>query len=106
MATETLSEAEKARLVPGIYFADEPAGRVAKVPGTGLGGWEIIDGLRSEEGDVEALRLGFHWLSAEQIDAALTYARLFPAEIEARLAIEDEITPEYLRKVFGDRFIE
>jgi hypothetical protein len=27
---------------PGIYFADEPAGRVAKMAGTGLGVWEVI----------------------------------------------------------------
>ncbi len=106
MATRTLSEAEKVRLVPGIYFMDEPAGRVAKIAGTGLGVWEIIAGLRGEDGDIEGLKLGFHWLSDEQIDAALRYAHLFPEEIEARLAIEDEITPEYLRETFGDRFIE
>ncbi|HEY7294866.1 MAG TPA: hypothetical protein VH916_07475 [Dehalococcoidia bacterium] len=106
MATETVSEAEKMRLVPGIYFADEPAGRVAKVPGTGLGVWEIMDGLRSVCGDEAALRDGFHWLSDAQINAAFTYARLFPEEIEARLQIEDEITPEYLHEKFGDRFIE
>lgn len=106
MATETLSEAEKVRLVPGIYFADEPAGRVAKVPGSGLGVWEIVSGLRSEGGDVAALRRGFHWLTDDQIDAALTYARIFPEEIDARLAIEDEVTPKYLRATFGDRFIE
>lgn len=106
VATEIQSETEKMRLVPGIYFADEPAGRVAKVPGTGLGVWEIIDGLRREEGDVEALRRGFHWLTDQQIDAALTYARLFPVEIEGRLKIEDEVTPEYLREMFRDRFIE
>ncbi len=106
MATQTLSEAEKMRLVPGVYFMDEPAGRVAKIAGTGLGVWEIIDGLRREDGDIEGLKLGFHWLSDEQFEAAFRYAQLFPQEIEARLAIEDEITPEYLREKVGDRFIE
>lgn len=30
------------RACPGIYFADEPTGREAKVGGTGLGVWEVI----------------------------------------------------------------
>lgn len=76
------------------------------MPGTGLGAWEIIDGLRSEEGDIDALRRGFHRLTDQQIDAALGYECLFPEEIEARLMIEDEVTPEYLRETLCDRFIE
>ncbi len=105
MTAGMVSEVEKARLVPGIYFMDEPAGRVAKVPGTGLGVWEVMDGLRSVDGDEAALRRGFHWLTRQQIDVALAYARLFPDEIESRLALEDSITPECLRQRFGDKFI-
>jgi len=101
MATETLSEAEKQRRVPGVYFATEPTGRCAKIAGTGLGVWEIIKGFR-DIGEDEALLPGnFDWLSSAQLESALTYWRMFPDEIEARLAIEDLITPEYIEAKYG-----
>src|SRR3977135_4283467 len=40
VAQELLDEALRMRQCPGIYFADEPSGRTAKIGGTGLGGWE------------------------------------------------------------------
>src|SRR5437867_8169451 len=40
VAQELLDEALRMRQCPGIYFADEPSGRTAKIGGTGLGVWE------------------------------------------------------------------
>src|SRR5438046_7398639 len=37
VAQELLDEALRMRQCPGIYFADEPSGRTAKIGGTGLG---------------------------------------------------------------------
>ncbi len=106
MTTHTLSEADKGRLVPGIHFMDEPAGRCAKVPGTGLGVWEVIQGyIERCDHDEHLLAREYDWLSSAQLRAALDYYGLFPAEIEARLALEDRYTPGYLRELFGDRFI-
>jgi len=101
MATETLSEAEKQRRVPGVYFATEPTGRCAKIAGTGLGVWEIIKGLVDEGGDREAVAEGFHWLSSGQLQTAYDYYDQFPEEIDARLALEDLITPEYIEAKYG-----
>src|SRR5881628_737488 len=42
VAQQLLEEAMRARECPGIYFAEEPAGRTAKIMGTGLGVWEVI----------------------------------------------------------------
>jgi hypothetical protein len=42
VAQDLLDEALRMREVPGVYFANEPAGREAKVAGTGLGVWEVI----------------------------------------------------------------
>ncbi|MGH7422626.1 MAG: hypothetical protein ACREJ1_02990, partial [Candidatus Methylomirabilales bacterium] len=39
---DLIEEALRIRECPGIYFADEPAGREAKVGGTGLAVWEVI----------------------------------------------------------------
>jgi uncharacterized protein (DUF433 family) len=98
MATKQLSEAEKMRLVPGIIFADGPCGRRARIAGTGLDVFEIIKELQIVNGDREQLARGFHWLSPEQIQAALDYYAAFPEEIDARLAEEAAITPELIRE--------
>jgi len=42
VAQQLLEEAIRTRECPGIYFADEPGGRAAKIMGTGLGVWEVI----------------------------------------------------------------
>jgi len=94
MATETLSEAEKMRLVPGIYFGTEPAGRYAKIEDTGIDVWQIIDAYKRERCDLSALTDVFHWLSESQLDAAVKYYALFPEEIDARIALEEALTPE------------
>lgn len=72
MTTDVLSEAEKMRRVPGIYFADTPAGRVATIGGTGLGVWEIVKGHRAESWSLLSTRSAFHWLNARQFRAAFT----------------------------------
>lgn len=42
VAQQLLEEAIRTRECPGIYFAEEPAGRTAKIMGTGLGVWKVI----------------------------------------------------------------
>src|SRR5689334_22703259 len=42
VAQELLDEALRMRQCPGIYFADEPSGRTAKIGGTGLAVWEVL----------------------------------------------------------------
>jgi len=96
MARTVLSEAEKLRRVPGIYFADEPAGRVAKVAGTGLGVWEIIDTHPERPLTLAGLAAYYDWLTPEQLQAALAYYAAFPEEIDAEIAENDAITPETL----------
>jgi hypothetical protein len=68
MARSTLSETEKMQKVRGIVFAGGPAGRRARVAGTGIEVFEIIKMYRE-----------------------------FPEEIDERLAREAQITPEYIR---------
>jgi uncharacterized protein (DUF433 family) len=80
VAQELIEEGLRMRECPGIYFATEPAGRTAKVAGTGLGVWEVVrDFVRDE--DIERLRRAFSQLSAAQITAALIYSKRYPEEI-------------------------
>jgi uncharacterized protein (DUF433 family) len=93
-----LAEAEKLRDLPGIHFVDSPFGeRVARVLGTGLEVFEIIQCYVAAEGDLERLMRAFHWLKAEQILAAIDYYRAYPDEIDAILDEAEALVPEELR---------
>jgi uncharacterized protein (DUF433 family) len=100
MRAKQLSEAEKMRRVPGIVFADGPCGRRARIAGTGLDVFEIIEGYQSVGKDLKRLRIAYHWLTPDQLQAALDYYAAFPEEIDARLAEERAVTPETLREMF------
>jgi len=82
MVAKQLGEAEKMALIPGIDFVDEPAGRRARIVGTGLGVWEIIKAYHEFDNDRDVLIYGMDWLTPEQIDVALRYYAAFPDEID------------------------
>jgi uncharacterized protein (DUF433 family) len=80
-----LEEAVRTRECPGVYFADEPAGRVAKVAGTGLGVWEVIRDYKAAKGDERKLRKWLPHLSTTQLKAATVYYARFPQEIDTEI---------------------
>jgi predicted transcriptional regulator len=86
VAQALLEEAVRTRECPGIYFADEPAGRVAKVAGTGLGVWEVIRDYKAIKGDAKKLRKWLPRLSTAQLKAATLYYARFSQEIDAEIA--------------------
>ena len=94
VANEMLAEAVKMRRIPGIVFADGPAGRVARIAGTGLEVYEVVRAHREMGEDWQRLREAYHWLSEHQLRAALAYATAYSDEIEARLREEAGWTPE------------
>jgi uncharacterized protein (DUF433 family) len=82
LAAEMLSEAARMRRCPGILFADGPAGRRARIEGTGIEVWEVISSYLALDRDDRRLQETYHWLSDRQILAALGYYRSYPEEIE------------------------
>ena len=86
------------RRIPGIVFADGPAGRRAVVEGTGLDVWEVIATWQASGGSYERLQENYPWLADAQLRAALAYYEVYPNEIEARLDREAEWTPERVRQ--------
>lgn len=86
---DLLEEAIRMRECPGIHFADEAAGRVAKVTGTGLGVWELVGMHRGAGGSMKKLKGRQPHLSEAQITAALTYYDRHPDEID-EIAAENE----------------
>ena len=83
---DLIEEALRMRECPGIYFANEPSGREAKVSGTGLGVWEVIRDYLAARKDERALRKSLPQLSAAQLQACLLYYGKYPEEINAEIA--------------------
>lgn len=95
VVNDRLREANGMRRIPGIVFADSPSGgRVARVAGTGIEVFEVVQACRSVEDSWPRLKEAFHWLSENQLRAALAYAEAYPDEIEDRIRQDEQWTPE------------
>jgi uncharacterized protein (DUF433 family) len=97
VAQELLDEALRMRQCPGIYFADEPSGRTAKIGGTGLGVWEVVRDF-SKDQDADRIRKAFPQLSQAQITAALMYYARHRDEVQAQIDANVALTPEAIEK--------
>jgi uncharacterized protein (DUF433 family) len=86
VAQDLLEEGVRMRECPGIHFAEEPAGRVAKIAGAGLAVWEVISTHQGVKGDEKKLRKWHPHLSAAQVKAALLYYARYREEIDADIA--------------------
>jgi uncharacterized protein (DUF433 family) len=93
LAAEMLSEAAKMRRCPGVVFADGPAGRRARIEGTGIEIWEVISAYLALGRNEQRLREAYHWLSERQILAALGYERTYSREIEDLIRRNNEQDP-------------
>ncbi len=82
---------------PGIYFANEPAGREAKVAGTGLGVWEVIRDYQASGKSIRALKKSLPHLSEAQVKACLLYYHKYPEEIDAQIAENAAFTAQVLQ---------
>lgn len=100
MTTRAETEAEKMRRVPGIEFTDTPTGRMAKPVGTGIRVWQMIQSMQFFCWDRAEYFRTYDWITDAQLDAALQYYRLYPDEIDARIAREHEYTPEQVYEMY------
>ncbi|MBI3625347.1 MAG: hypothetical protein HY215_04265 [Candidatus Rokubacteria bacterium] len=100
VAQDLLEEAVRMRACPGIYFADEPAGREAKVAGTGLGVWEVIRDYLAEGGNAEKVKEALPQVGDAELKASLLYYRKYPQDIDAEIAENAALTPEAVEARF------
>ena len=99
VAQELLEEALRMRECPGIYFADEPSGRTAKIGGTGLAVWEVLRDFAEDE-HPDRLRSAFPQLSQAQLTAALMYYRRYPEEIRRQIEANAALTAEAVERQY------
>jgi uncharacterized protein (DUF433 family) len=100
IARDLLVEAIKMRRCPGIIFADGPAGRRARIAGTGIDVWEFIATFKGLGENYNNLKKTYHWLGDQQIRAALSYYALYPDDIEEKIARNENITQQQVLKRF------
>ena len=100
LARDLLIEAVKLRRCPGITFADGLTGRRARIAGTGIEVWELISTFKGLEEDYKKLQNAYHWLSEQQIRAALSYYALYTKEIDKRISANEEMTEDRVLKRF------
>jgi len=82
---DLLAEAIKMRRCPGIVFTDGVTGRKARVAGTGLEVWEIITTYIGVEQNVKRLQKAYHWLTEQQLRAAIGYYTVYREEIDQQI---------------------
>ena len=95
---DLLQEAIKMRRCPGILFAEGTNGRRARVAGTGIEVWEVIAAYKSLKEDFKRLQKAYHWLSAEQLKAALGYYKIYSREIDRLIERNEEWSEEKVRE--------
>ena len=99
VAQELLDEALRMRQCPGIYFADEPSGRTAKIGGTGLGVWEVLRDFTTDQ-NPERIRKAFPQLLQAQVTAALMYYTRYRDEVQANIDANAGLTPEAIERQY------
>ena len=92
LVRDLLVEAVKMRRCPGVVFTDGPAGRRARIAGTGIDVWELVAAFKGMKEDYEQLKAAYHWLSDAQIRSALSYFAIYPEEIEETIDQNESIT--------------
>ena len=100
LARDLLIEAVKMRRCPGITFAEGPAGRRARIAGTGVDVWELIATFKGLGESYVKLKKAYHWLSEQQLRSALSFYALYPKEIDERITRNVEMTHEKIVKRF------
>ncbi len=97
VAQELIEEGIRMRECPGIYFASEPAGRTAKIAGTGLAVWEVLRDYVQDQ-DIERVRRAFGQLSQAQITAAVMYGSRYSAEIRREVEANAALTSQVIEQ--------
>lgn len=98
VTNELLEEAIKAHRCPGIIFSEGVSGRRARIAGTGIEVWEVIASYKSVGQSFKRIRQSYHWLTEQQIKAAIGYYTLYREEIDALIAENEQWTPDKIKQ--------
>jgi len=98
VANELLEEAVRMKRCPGITFTEGTTGRRARIAGTGIEVWEVIATYKGIAEDFARLRQAYHWLTEQQLRAAVGYYMVYKEEIGRLIKQNEGLTKEHMRK--------
>lgn len=78
---------------PLIRFADGPAGRRARLPGTGKDVWEVISVVRDNDADA-AETARYLEIPLGLVQAAIAYYGSYTAEIDQQVEADEQETAQ------------
>lgn len=96
IANDLLAESIRIRRCPGIIFAEGVTGRRARVAGSGLEVWEVISTFKGVNQDFKHLKKAYHWLTEQQLRAAIGYYEAYRDEIELQIKRNESWSKEVL----------
>jgi uncharacterized protein (DUF433 family) len=91
VTNELLEEALKMKRCPGIVFSEGTTGRRARIAGTGIEVWEIIATYKGIAKDFARLSKTYHWLTEQQLRAAIGYYKAYKNEIDNLMKQNEEL---------------
>jgi len=98
VANELLEEAVRMTRCPGITFTEGTTGRRARIAGTGIEVWEVIATYKGIAEDFARLRQAYHWLTEQQLRAAVGYYMVYKEEIARLIKQNEGLTKEHMRR--------
>ncbi|HLG21458.1 MAG TPA: DUF433 domain-containing protein [Candidatus Manganitrophaceae bacterium] len=100
VTNELLEEAVKIHRCPGIVFTEGVKGKRPRIAGSGLEVWEVIAAYQGVGKSFNRLRRAYHWLTEQQLRAALGYYHAYPEEIDALIIKNKAWTVEQVRRKY------
>jgi uncharacterized protein (DUF433 family) len=91
LANELLEEALKMKRCPGIIFTEGTTGRRARIAGTGIEVWEVIATYTGVGEDFSRLQKAYHWLTEQQLRAAIGYYKAYKDEVDRLIKQNEEL---------------
>lgn len=96
-AVTMLEEALRQREFAFVEFRDSPVGRQAYLQGTRLAVWQVESLARDYGRNLKQMANNLA-IPVERLAAALNYAAVYPAEVEAAIS-DNDLTPETIRQL-------
>ncbi|MDI6889599.1 MAG: DUF433 domain-containing protein [Thermodesulfovibrionales bacterium] len=100
VANELLEEALRMKRCPGIIFTEGTIGRRARIAGTGIEVWEVIATYKGVDEDFARLRKAYHWLTEQQLRAAIGYYRAYKDEIDHLIKQNEELNTKSISEKY------
>lgn len=100
ITNELLEEALKMKRCPGIVFTEGTTGRRARIAGTGIEVWEVIATYKGVGNDFSRLRKTYHWLTEQQLKAAVGYYAFYTDEIDTLIKQNEELDRKHIHEKY------